>query len=236
MENLKDTAPSTAQPAGGEDRPAVPSQGNFDAVVKYLGTWDKAFAGMKAMVWSVAGMSLLAVVAMSMLFLSHFRKANSQIYVLDQGRSLIALQSEGAQTRDQEARAHVTMFHMLFFNNAPNDESIRMNIDRALKLCDRSANTYYSDLNDRGFYNRLIQGNIVEQIVVNKVEVDLGVYPYKAHVYAMHYFIHENSMEAFEFESTCELINVERSESNTNGFLMEKFMVIKNERVAERSR
>ena len=51
-------------------------------------------------------------------------------------------------------------FHELFFTLDPDKSAIQHNIDRALILADKSAYNYYSDFVEKGYYNRIIAGNI----------------------------------------------------------------------------
>ena len=51
-------------------------------------------------------------------------------------------------------------FHELFFTLSPEKSAIEHNVKRALLLADRSAYNYYADFAEKGFYNRIIAGNI----------------------------------------------------------------------------
>lgn len=163
-------------------------------------------------------------------------RVKSQIYVLDQGRSFLALQSDGAATKDLEVIDHVTRFHELFFNMAPNASAIVQNVNRALVLSDRSVYDYYSDLSEQGFYARLVQANITQQMVVDSVRADISTYPYRAHCYGHQYQIRESNVTTYEFESTCQLVDTERSADNPHGLMMEKFTVTRNDPVGTKRR
>lgn len=91
-----------------------------------------------------------------------FAEAQRQkIYVLDNGKSLLlALSQDLSQNRPVEAREHVRRFHELFFSLSPDKAAIESNINRALLMADKSALTYYKVLMEKGFFNRLIAGNI----------------------------------------------------------------------------
>lgn len=101
-----------------------------------------------------------------------FAEAQRQkIYVLDEGKSLmLALSQDLSQNRPVEAREHVKRFHELFFTLSPDKSAIESNIQRALFLSDKSAFHYYKDLSEKGFYNRIISGNINQTIQVDLLE------------------------------------------------------------------
>ena len=126
---------------------------------------------------TIALCSLVAVVSVFASY-SFAREQKAQIYVLDKGQSFLALQSDGMATKDLEIMDHVTRFHELFFNMAPNANAIIQNVNRALVLSDKSVYDYYSDLSEQGFYARLVQANITQQMVVDSVRVDISTYPY----------------------------------------------------------
>lgn len=205
-------------------------------IIKFQRTIESSFR-RSVIVTAVAiiSMAVLATVV-SLRSYSLVGEQRRQIYVLDKGQSLLALQSDGSATRDLEIMDHVTRFHELFFNMAPNATTIQQNVDRALNLSDRSVYDYWSDLSEKGFYQRLVQANITQQMVVDSVAVDLSSYPYRARCYAHQYMIRESNITAYEFESTCQLIDIARSPVNPHGLMIEKFLVQKNESMGTRKR
>jgi Bacteroides conjugative transposon TraK protein len=131
---------------------------------------------------------------------------------------------------------HLVRFHELMFNLSPSSESIKRNIDRALVMSDRSAYDYWRDLSERGFYQRLVSANITQQIVVDSVRTDLRTYPYESETFGKLYLIRESNITAYQFESTCRLVDVERSETNPHGLMIEKFTVRRNENIGTKRR
>ena len=82
---------------------------------------------------------------------------------------MLALSQDLSQNRPAEAREHVRRFHELFFTLSPEKSAIEHNVKRALLLADKSAYNYYQDFAEKGFYNRLIAGNI------NQLREKIGV-------------------------------------------------------------
>lgn len=101
-----------------------------------------------------------------------------KIYVLDNGKSLmVALSQDMSINRPVEAREHVRRFHELFFTIAPDKNAIESNVKRAFNLADQSAFNYYKDLQEKGYYNRIISGNIQQRIEVDSVVANFDNYP-----------------------------------------------------------
>ena len=161
---------------------------------------------------------------------------NDNIYVIDRGSAVMAARSGQDAYRDLEVKDHIERFHELMFNLSPNSESIKRNLDRALVMSDKSAYDYWSDLSERGFYSRIVSANISQEIVIDSVKVDMSSYPYQAKTYAKVFMLRESNITAYDFESSCRLVDVERSQSNPHGLMIEKFRVSKNENLGTRQR
>lgn len=156
-------------------------------------------------------------------------KQRQKIYVLDKGKSLIlALSQELSQNRPVEAREHIRRFHELFFTLSPDKNAIESNINRAMFLTDKSVYTYYKDLVEKGYYNRIISGNINQTLQVDSVVVDFINYPYLASTYARQVIIRESNITERSLVTTCDLINSVRSDNNPHGFTIENFTVKEN--------
>ena len=137
--------------------------------------------------FGIVFLSLCAVITVWSVW-SSYRFAERQrekIYVLDNGKSLmLALSQDLSQNRPAEAREHVRRFHELFFTLSPEKSAIEHNVKRALLLADKSVYNYYSDFAEKGYYNRIIAGNINQVLKVDSVVCDFNGYPYRAVTYA----------------------------------------------------
>ena len=159
-----------------------------------------------------------------------FAEAQRQkIYVLDEGKSLmLALSQDLSQNRPVEAREHVKRFHELFFTLSPDKSAIESNINRALFLVDKSAFKYYQDMQEKGYYNRIVSGNINQIIQVDSVACNLDAYPYKTTVFAKQMIIRASNVTERSLVTRCDLRNSVRSDNNPHGFIMERFEIIEN--------
>lgn len=156
-------------------------------------------------------------------------KQRQRIYVLDGGKSLmLALSQDLAQNRPVEAREHVRRFHELLFTLAPEKSAIEGNITRALALADKSAYNYYKDLSEKGFYNRIVSGNIIQNVQVDSIHCDFDSYPYAVTTYARQLIIRESNITERGLVTACRLMNSSRSEGNPHGFQIEAFEVLQN--------
>lgn len=160
----------------------------------------------------------------------HFAEQQRQkVYVLDNGKSLmLALAQDASINRPVEAREHIRRFHELFFTLAPDKDAIESNMKRAFNLADKSAFDYYKDLAEKGYYNRIISGNVQQRIDVDSVVCNFDIYPYAVKTYAKQFIIRSSNVTKRNLVTSCYLVNSVRSDNNPQGFNIEKFAVVEN--------
>ncbi len=174
------------------------------------------------------------VVSVALICVFNFaERQREKIYVLDNGKSLmLALSQDMEQNRPAEAREHVRRFHELFFTLSPDKSAIEHNINRALILSDKSAYNYYTDFSEKGYYNRIIAGNINQVLQVDSVVCDFNNYPYIAKTYAQQMIIRESNVTERTLVTQCRLSNASRSDDNPNGFIIEGFTILENKDIS----
>ena len=181
--------------------------------------------------FSIIFLCLCAIVAGYSIWSAYgfAEKQREKIYVLDEGKSLmLALSQDLSQNRPIEAREHVKRFHELFFTLSPDKKAIENNIARAMVLCDKTAFNYYKDLAEKGYYNRIISGNIIQNVIVDSIRCNFETYPYQVSTYARQIIIRESNLTERSLITTCQLLNTSRSEDNPHGFFMENFDIKEN--------
>ena len=171
-----------------------------------------------------------AIVGYSVWSSYSFAEAQREkIYVLDGGKSLmLALSQDLSQNRPVEAREHIKRFHELFFTLSPDKSAIEGNIKRAMQLADKSAFNYYNDFAEKGYYNRIISGNINQVVQIDSVSCNFDSYPYKATTYARQMIIRESNVTERSLVTRCNLLNSVRSDNNPHGFIIEAFEIVEN--------
>ncbi len=170
------------------------------------------------------------IVGYSVFSSYQFAEAQRQkIYVLDKGKSLmLALSQDASLNRPVEAREHIRRFHELFFTLAPDNKAIEANIKRALFMADKSAFDYYKDLSEKGYYNRIISGNIHQRVVVDSIQTNFNSYPYEMTLYGTQWIIRASNKTERSLITSCQLVNSVRSDNNPQGFTIENFKVLAN--------
>lgn len=152
----------------------------------------------------------------------------NHIYVLANGKALEAIASGRKDNIPVECRDHIKTFHEDFFNLDPDDKQIQATISKALYLADGSAKTAYDNLKEAGYYNNIISGSISQQITVDSIKLDIDQYPYAFTCYATEKLIRSTSTTTRSLITKGFLRNVNRSDNNPHGFLIERWETVEN--------
>ena len=208
----------------------------MENLIKQFNNIETSFRRMKFVTTLCMAAAVIIAVGSVMISGKMMQEGNDKIYVVDKGSAVMAARTDEDLYRDLEAKDHVSRFHELMFNISPSSESIKRNLDKALVMSDKSAYDYYMDLSERGFYQRMISANISQEIVVDSIKVNMTGYPYDAKTYGRLFLLRESNITAYNFESSCRLVDVERSQNNPHGLMIEKFTVTKNENLGTRKR
>lgn len=196
---------------------------------KALKNIESSFRQIRLYAMIFLGCCLLLTVLVVWKSYSFAEAQRQKIYVLDEGKSLmLALSQDLQQNRPVEAREHVRRFHQLFFNLSPDKSAIEGNVTRALLLADKSAMSYYRDMMEKGYYNRLIAGNIIQTVEIDSIRCDFSVYPYLVRTFGRQRILRESSITERSLVTTCQLVNATRSDNNPQGFLIERFNIVEN--------
>lgn len=196
---------------------------------KSLKNIESSFQQIRRYALIFLGACLLLTLVTVWSAFSFAERQRQKIYVLDQGRSLmLALSQDLQQNRPVEAREHVRRFHQLFFSLSPDKSAIEGNITRALLLADKSAMSYYRDLMEKGYFNRLIAGNIIQMVEIDSIRCDFAAYPYQVRTYARQRILRESTVTERSLVTTCQIVNATRSDNNPQGFMIERFNIIEN--------
>ena len=172
----------------------------------------------------VIGCLLTCIISVVMAY-KHSADASRRIFVVNRGVALEAFSANVMENRPAEAIFHVTRFHELFFTNPPDARSIEANYVKASFLADESVKMTFERLKEDSFYQKLIQTNTNQKVVVEDVEVDMKKYPYK--VRTVFKVIQERATNKITrlLASEASLVDVTRSEVNPQGFLLRNFRI-----------
>lgn len=209
---------------------------NVNGLVKSINRITSAFNSFRFVtVFSIVGAFATAVLCVYYTT-TKLAECQTKIYVLDNGRTFSATMQDAAINREDEIKDQVTTFHNLFFNVPPDMSMIKRNLELALNLSDKSAYKYFEDLNESGYYKKMVNADAYQQIQVNEVSVDMSVYPYQITTKCTQWITRDSNMSKYSLITHCIAVNIPRSQKNLHGLMLQKFEVIENNQLETRKR
>lgn len=189
---------------------------------------DTAFKHIKTFTFVVVIASALTCCFTVYQALKMVMTSNERIYLLANDKALEAFSAERKDNIPVEARDHVKMFHHYFFTLDPDEKVIEKHINQALGLADNSAANQFSDLKEAGYFTGIISGSVSQTIEMDSVTIDTSNHPYSFRYFGTQKIIRSTSVVTRKMVTEGRLRNVNRSDLNPHGFLIEKWKVIEN--------
>lgn len=209
---------------------------NVNGLIKSINRITNAFNSFRFVtVFSIVGAFATAVFCV-VHTTTKLSEIQTKIYVLDNGRSFSATMQDAAISREDEIRDQVRTFHNLFFNVPPDMTMIKRNLEQALDLSDKSAYKYFEDLNESGYYKKMVNADAYQQIQVDEVSVDMSVYPYQIVTKCTQWITRDSNMSKYSLITRCVAVNIPRSQKNLHGIMLQKFEVVENRQLETRKR
>jgi conjugative transposon TraK protein len=170
--------------------------------------------------------SLLIVAINSFYSFKVVSNAHKSIYLLDNNVPVLARQTDMQLNRPAEYRAHVDLFHSLFFSLTPDDKYMEYQMKKAMYLIDESGIQQYNDLKEKGFYNSILSSSSVLTLETDSVALDLP----------RHYFRYYGKLKIDRRSSTVirslitegYLKDIPRSNNNPHGVLITSWKTLEN--------
>lgn len=122
-----------------------------------------------------AGSLLSALVIVAINAVCTYRlvsNAQKNIYILDNNVPILARQTDMQMNRPAEYRAHIDLFHSLFFSLTPDDHYMEYQMKKAMYLIDESGMKQYNDLKENGFFNSILSSSSVLTLETDSIQVD----------------------------------------------------------------
>jgi conjugative transposon TraK protein len=180
---------------------------------------------------SLLAMGLVSATAL----ISSYRISNTfsnRIYIENQNSKFSAFANDNLDNREAEIKFHVSRFHKLMFNLSPESGAIKSSLNEAYGLADESAKIFSENLQESGYYNKMIQGNVVQRIKIDSVSIyplTNSRYPYEVYTTAT---VEQNRSTASSIKvinTHCFLENMKRTDNSPNGLFIRDFLITKTE-------
>lgn len=162
---------------------------------------------------------------------------NQRLYVLADGKAILAIQQTRKENIPVEARRHLRDFHQLFFSLTPDEQAIEANLKRALYLADQTAKRTYDDLKENGYYTQVISSNVSQELQVDSIQVSTQQHPYEFTFYGKLRIVRPLSITLRRLVTTGYLRDLQlRTDNNPSGFLLERWRIVDNKDLESQKR
>ena len=154
-------------------------------------------------------------------------KATDKIYVLDNGKTLLAAYKTNAEdNRPAEIRSHSKRLLNLLFSMGPDKAQIDDNISQALYLGDSSVYAIVSNLKESKFFDRMIAATASSKLIFDtaSITVDISTYPYLVNIKCKNFITRTSVVEERDLFCSMDLRNVPRSDNNPHGLIVENLI------------
>jgi len=176
-----------------------------------------------------AGSFICAIVMSAIAFSLCFKMVSDSrknIYILNNGVPLQASQTDMQMNRPAEYRAHVDLFHSLFFSLTPDDKYIEYQLKKAMYLVDESGVQQYNNLKENGYFNSILSSSSVLTLQTDSITLDMP----------RHYFKYYGKLKIDRRSSTVVrslitegyLKDIPRSDNNPHGVLITGWKTLEN--------
>jgi len=152
--------------------------------------------------------------------------ARKSIYILNNNIPLQATQTDMSMNRPAEYRAHIDLFHSLFFSLTPDDKYIEYQLKKAMYLVDESGVQQYNNLKENGYFNSILSSSSVLTLQTDSITLDMP----------RHYFKYYGKLKIDRRSSTVVrslitegyLKDIPRSDNNPHGVLITGWKTLEN--------
>ncbi len=198
---------------------------------KKLQNIDTAFRHIK--LFTIVLIVVFSLICCFTIYKSFSLVSNMQdkVYVLANGKAIEAFASNRKDNIPVEARDHIKTFHQLFFELDPDDEVIKENIGKALYLGDISVKREYDNLKEKSYYSNIISSNVSQVIRIDSVLLDFDHQVIRFRCIARLEIIRATSIVQRSLVTEGYLRNVNRSDNNSHGFLIQDWRIVENKDV-----
>lgn len=160
------------------------------------------------------------------------KSKKEKVYVLVNGKALEAYASERKDNLAVEAKDHIKTFHNNFFTLSPDEKAIEASIGLAMNLADQSAKKIYDDLKEGNYYSGIISSNINQTLSTDSIQLDMNTIPFGFKYYGVQTLTRPTSVLTRSIITSGYLREINRSENNPHGFLVERWTILENKDLA----
>jgi len=165
---------------------------------------------------------LVCIISITLVVRVHKESMDKAFMVSSNGEVIPLQLASQRENLEVEALAHLEQFHNWFYGVEAN--SYEKNMEKALWLGNASVDAVYRQKKADGFYNRLLQYSLVQQVERIDTQIDMTQEPYAFQTRTLIRINRGAVTDTYELITTGKLIQVERHfPHNPHGLLITDF-------------
>jgi conjugative transposon TraK protein len=168
---------------------------------------------------------IISVVACSFAY-QQVAAARRSIYIIAGNIPILANQTDMQLNRPAEYRAHVDLFHSLFFSLTPDDKYIERQIEKAMYLVDESGAKQYNDLKENGYFTSILSSSSVLTLTTDSIVLDMPRKYFR--FYGKLKIDRRSSTVVRSLVTEGHLKDIPRSDNNPHGVLITDWKTLEN--------
>lgn len=198
-------------------------------MLQSLNNMDKVFRQSRILtIICVIGMVVVSLYSVTYVYKAQ-REQSQVVYALI-GENAVSLGAvDVMDNRPVEANNHVELFHRRLFGLDPDREVIDRNLNAAMSMADNSVKTLVDAYEEDNFYRGLISSNMSQSITADSVYIDMSIKPYYFRYTGELTITRPSSIATRSLVSEGYFRDVQRSQLNPHGFLIEGYRILENE-------
>ncbi|WP_312352573.1 conjugative transposon protein TraK [Sphingobacterium siyangense] len=177
---------------------------------------------------SVLSLSVSGIMVVGAYLLAYYQTSDARktIYVLDKDTPILAKQTDQQVNREVEYRAHVDLFHSLFFTLTSDEKYIEYQMRKAMYLIDESGIQQYNNLKEKGFFSQIMSSSAVLTIETDSIQLDIPKRYFK--FYGKQRIERRTSYVIRSLITEGYLQDVPRTPNNPHGIILQRWRTLEN--------
>lgn len=169
---------------------------------------------------------IIVTVIMALFFTNQLNNARKTIYILDKDVPILAKQTDQQVNRPVEYKAHVDLFHSLYFTLTPDDKQIQYQMDKAMYLVDETGMQQYNNLKEKGYFNQIMASSAVLTIQTDSIYLDVPKRYFR--FYGKQKIDRKSSTTIRSLVTEGYLQDIPRSANNPHGVIIQNWKTLEN--------
>ena len=200
-------------------------------MLQSLNNMDKVFRQSRILT-IVCVIGMVVVSLFSVFYVHKSQREQARVVYALIGENAVSLGAiDVLDNRPVEGNNHIELFHRRLFGLDPDREVIDKNLNAAMSMADNSVKKLIDTYEEDNFYRNLIGGNISQAITTDSIYLDMSVKPYYFRYTGELTITRPSSIATRSLVSEGYFRDVQRSQLNPHGFLIEGYRILENEDV-----